>query len=142
MNPNSTPAQSRTTLTPEDAQRRAMDKTADPRSDAAGRGAGLPARAAQTERRPTDSPFTPKEASIKSSMRLPHERDEDTAMTGAQDGEGPSPKIAQAAEDLAAGRKDTSRANETDQAYHRLHEEPARSRNAGQASSLPGKSQG
>jgi predicted DsbA family dithiol-disulfide isomerase len=29
-------------------------------------------------------------------------------------------RVEQAARDLAAGRKDTSRANETDQAYHRL----------------------
>ncbi len=122
MNPNATPPQSRRSRSPEEHQRQAMDKVADPRSDAAGRAGGLPARAPQLDRTPTDSPLTPKEASIKSSLRLPHERDEDTAMTG-RDGSGQaSERIAQAAEDLAAGRKDTSRANETDQTYHRLHE--------------------
>jgi len=125
MNPNSTPAQSPGARSPDEAQRHAMDKAAQARSDAAGRGAGLPARAPQLERKPTDSPFTPKEASLKSSMRLPHERDESAAMTGSDGSGRPSPRMATAAEDLAAGRKDTSRANETDQAYHRLHESPA-----------------
>ena len=115
----STPAESRTTGTPDQAQREGMDKVADPAQDAAGRGAGLPAQPAQTERTPTDSPFTPKEASIKSSIRLPHERDEDADITNETDTE-PGP-LKQAARDLEHGLKDTSRANETDQAYHRLH---------------------
>lgn len=97
-----------------------MDKVANPHTDAAGRGAGLPAAAAQTERTPTHSPFTPKEASIKSSIRLPHERDEDAAITPeAQDG----PPLTQAARDVERDLKDTSRASETDQAYHRLHQD-------------------
>lgn len=125
MNPRSTPEHSRSTGTPEDAQKRNMDKVADPQTDRAGRGTGLPAREPQLDREPTDSPLTPKEASIKSSIRLPHERDEDVAMTGSDGGGAPSPQVRQAAEDLAAGRKDTSRANETDQAYHRLHESEA-----------------
>jgi hypothetical protein len=117
MHPNATPAQRQTTATPEEMQRRAMDKVADAHSDAAGRSAGLPAQAPGQD--PTDEPHTPRHASDKESLRLPHERDEDTAMTGSDP---PSPQMAQAAQDLEAGRKDTSRANETDQAYHRLHE--------------------
>ncbi len=120
MNPASTPSQSQSHGTPEDAQRQGMDKVADARTDAAGRGAGLPAQAPQTQREPTDSPFTPKEASIKSRLRLPHERDEDADMTGGGSGRS-SPQVRQAAKDVAAGRQDTSRAAETDQAYHRLH---------------------
>ena len=47
---------------------------------------------------------------------LPHERDEDTSMTHPE----VAARIHQAAKDLERGLKDTSRANETDQAYHRL----------------------
>lgn len=129
MNPNSTPQQSRSAGspdTPNETQRRGMDKVADPKTDAAGRGTGLPAQAPHQELTPTDSPWTPKEASIQSSMRLPHERDEDTPMTDAGGSHAQvSPQIHHALEDLAAGHKDTSRSNEMDQAYHRLHESSA-----------------
>lgn len=121
-----------------------MHKAADPRSDAAGRGAGLLPRAPERDHRPMDEPRTPQQASVKDSMRLPHERDEDTAMTGSDGSGQASPRVAQAAEDLAAGRKDTSRANETDQAYHRLREgEPSRGRTpAGLPPSASGRGRG
>ena len=118
MNPNSTPAQSQRSTAPGTDQREHMAKVTEPQTDAAGRSAGLPAQAPQLDRTPTDSPHTPKEASIQSSLRLPHERDQDTAMTDEAQGQ-PAP-LAQAAADLAAGRKDTSRARESDAAYHRL----------------------
>ena len=126
MNPNATPEQSRSTHTQDEVQGRGMDKVADARTDAAARGGGLQARGSQTEREPTDSPSTPKEASIKSSIRLPHERDEDVDMTGALDASGQaSPQVQQTARDLAQGLRDTSRAVESDQTYHRLHESEA-----------------
>lgn len=109
MNPHSSPNQ---------AQRRQTDKRAAPRQDTAGRGAGLPARDAQTERTATGDPLSAKEASAKSNLRLPHERDEDASMTNPA----VQPRIHQAAKDLERGLKDTSRSTETDQTYHRLRE--------------------
>ena len=131
MNPSATPDHTRSTTRPEDFQRRHMDKVADAHTDAAGRSAGIPAEPAQLDRTPTDSPWTPKEASIKSSIRLPHERDEDTDMTEAATGQPPPAHMHLARQDLQQGRQDTSRARETDQAYHRLHEEAPAAPSAG-----------
>ncbi len=91
-------------------------------SEGRGRSAGLPAQPAQPaklERQATDSPHPPEEASVQSSLRLPHEREPDTAMTD-EDKDRPAP-LGPAAADLAAGRQDTSCARESDTAYHRLH---------------------
>ena len=49
-----------------------------------------------------------------SSPQMPHERDETAGMTGGV----PSERVRQAARDLADGRRDTSRATESDRAYH------------------------
>lgn len=111
MSPPSTPEPRRSAGPREQAQRRP--------TDAAGRGTGLPVRHAQAERQATGEPLTAKDASLKSSIRLPHERDEDAAMTN----HAVQPRMRQAAQDLERGLKDTSRAPESDQAYHRLHEE-------------------
>jgi hypothetical protein len=68
--------------------------------------------------------MTAKDESRKSRIRLPHEHDQDAAMTPPT----VDPGMAQAAQDLAHGLKDTSRAAETDQTYHRLHESAERER--------------
>ena len=49
-----------------------------------------------------------------SSPQMPHDRDETAGMTDGV----PSERVQQAARDLAAGRSDTSRAAESDRAYH------------------------
>ncbi len=126
MNPNATPAQTQSGTRPDEFQASHMHKVADPRADTAGRSAGMPAVPHQPEQADpaaddttAGSPLTPRQASLKSRIRLPHERDQDTAMT---DEPAQAPPLQQAAEDLARGLKDTSRANETDATYHRLHE--------------------
>lgn len=57
-----------------------------------------------------------KDESVKSSLELPHERDQAKDMTNRQ----PDPTIEQAARDVGKGLKDTSKALETDQTYKKL----------------------
>ena len=57
-----------------------------------------------------------KDESVKTSLELPHDRDQAKDMTARQ----PDPVIDQAAKDLAKGMKDTSKALETDRAYKKL----------------------
>lgn len=102
----------------------AFDKVADPRTDRAGRGAGQPAQRPQTEREPTREPQTGKNESIKQSHDLPHDRDETASATEGQPNGRPSPEITQAAEDIAGGLKDTSRAPEMDRSYKKMSGKP------------------
>ena len=48
---------------------------------------------------------------------MPHERDQNTDMTGDAK---PEPRIEQAGQDIEQGRKDTSKAVEMDKAYKKL----------------------
>ncbi len=88
--------------------------------DRSGRGAGQPAQAAQTERRPTHEPQTGKNESIKQSHHLPRDRDESVAMTASNT----DPHIEQAARDIEGGLKDTSRATEVDRSYKKMSGKP------------------
>ena len=58
---------------------------------------------------------TPHDRAVEASARLPHERDQSTAMTAAT----PDPAIQQAARDVKRGLSDTSKGAETDKAYQR-----------------------
>lgn len=58
----------------------------------------------------------PRDASGESNMSLPHERDQWTDMTP----DTPDPMIEQASRDVAAGRQDTSKAQETDKTYEKF----------------------
>lgn len=78
-------------------------------------GKGMPAKTPQDGGAPADKTRTPHDASVESSLAMPHERDQSVAMTP----ETPDPKIRQAGRDLEIGRQDTSRGIETDQAYQK-----------------------
>jgi hypothetical protein len=93
-----------------------FDKVAGARTDAAGKHQGKPANAPQTDREPTGEPQTAKDQSIKNSMALPHDRDENTDMTD----DAPRPEIEQASDDLAHGLVDTSRGVESNRAYEQV----------------------
>ncbi len=58
---------------------------------------------------------------------MPHERDEsaDSQAPGSPSAHSPDPLGRVAHADQVSGRTDTSRAPETDAAYHRLREAPA-----------------
>ena len=58
----------------------------------------------------------PKDGSAQDKLELPSDRDQALDMTRSQ----PDPRIEQAAKDIKEGRKDTSKAAETDQAYKKL----------------------
>ena len=57
-----------------------------------------------------------KDGSAQDKLELPSDRDQAQDMTADQ----PDPRIEQAAQDVKDGRKDTSKAVETDQAYRKL----------------------
>ena len=57
-----------------------------------------------------------KDQSAEQTLELPRDRDEAADMTSGQT----SPIIEQAAKDISQGRQDTSKAQETDQAYKKL----------------------
>lgn len=63
----------------------------------------------------TDKLQTPHDASVESSLAMPHERDQSTNMSA----ETVDPKIRQAALDLDCGRQDTSKALEAHRAYQK-----------------------
>lgn len=77
---------------------------------------GLPAKSPRPQSDQTDHPRTPEDASIESSLELPHERDQATDMTA----DAPDPQIEQAAKDVAKGLTDTSKAPELDATYRKL----------------------
>lgn len=100
------------------------DQSRDPTRQ--GRGAGQPRQSPQTDRQPTREPQTARNESIKQSLALPRDRDESVAMTGGTSAarHEPDPQIEQAARDLAAGLKDTSRAPEMDRSYKKMSGKP------------------
>lgn len=77
---------------------------------------GLPAKSPRPQSGQTHHQATPKDASVESSLELPHERDQATDMTA----DAPDPKIKQAAKDVAKGMSDTSKAPELDATYRKL----------------------
>ena len=78
-------------------------------------GQGMPARKAKSDPERTGKQPAAHDASVESSLAVPNERDQSTDMTAAL----PDPKIQQAATDLASGREDTSKAQETNLAYQK-----------------------
>ena len=77
---------------------------------------GMPAKSPRPQSGQTDHARTPKDASVESSLELPHERDQATDMTA----EAPDPLIEQAAKDVAKGMADTSKAPELDATYRKF----------------------
>ena len=77
---------------------------------------GMPARSPRPQSDQTDHLRTPEDASVESSLELPHERDQATDMTA----DAPDPQIRQAAKDVARGITDTSKATELDATYRKL----------------------
>lgn len=59
--------------------------------------------------------ITPQDAAVEASLELPSDRDQSADMTAAE----PDPLVQQAAQDLARGLSDTSKAAETDKAYQK-----------------------
>ena len=57
-----------------------------------------------------------KDTSAERHLELPSDRDQALDMTSSQ----PDPRIEQAAKDVKDGKKDTSKAAETDQTYKKL----------------------
>lgn len=57
-----------------------------------------------------------KDGSAQDKLELPSDRDQAQDMTADQ----PDPRIEQAAQDIKDGKKDTSKATETDQTYRKL----------------------
>lgn len=76
------------------------------------------------DRQPTPEPQTAKNESIKQSLALPRDRDESVDMTGGKANDRHDPEIEQAARDLKAGLKDTSRAPEMDRSYKKMSGKP------------------
>lgn len=114
------------TETPDQANERTLDRTAkhspensrtqkmESKSEVGTAGKGMPAQtppAGGGQLGTTED--EPRDASGKSNMGLPHERDQWTDMTDGH----PDPKMEQAKEDVDDGLKDTSKAAETDQTY-------------------------
>lgn len=73
----------------------------------------MPAKAPQPQRSLPDQHKTPEDDSIQGTLELPNDRDQSVDMTGDQH----SALIEQAARDLDAGIKDTSKAPEMDRTY-------------------------
>jgi hypothetical protein len=88
----------------------------DVRQPAAGK--GMPEKQPQPQRPLAGRHETQQDRSDDASLELPHERDQASDMTAAE----LDPKVAQAAKDVASGRSDTSKANETDQTYKKLRD--------------------
>lgn len=76
-------------------------------------GKGMPAQQPQPQKPLVDRQPDQRDASAEQSLELPRDRDEATDMTSAQT----SPIMEQAAQDLADGLKDTSKAPEMDKTY-------------------------
>ena len=81
-------------------------------------GKGMPRKIPQDNGPPVDKAQAPRDASVESSLALPHERDQSTNMTpGTID-----PKIRQAERDVNCGLQDTSKALEADRTYQKQKE--------------------
>ena len=87
-----------------------------PPKDTRTTGKGMPPKTPQDNGPVVDKAQTPQDASVESSLAMPHERDQSTDMTA----EAVDPIIKQAARDIDCGRKDTSKAIEADRAYQKL----------------------
>ena len=77
---------------------------------------GMPAKTPRPQSDRTDHQPTLEDASVETSLELPHERDQAADMTAAK----PDPLVKQAAKDLAHGLSDTSMGSEMDKAYKKL----------------------
>lgn len=78
-------------------------------------GKGMPSKTPQDNGTRVGKAPTQRDASVESSLAMPHERDQSTDMTPAT----PDPKIRQAERDVNSGKQDTSKALETDRAYQK-----------------------
>ena len=85
-----------------------------PNQPAAGK--GQPAQDPQPQKPMVGKQPDFSDGSAEQSLELPRDRDEARDMTSSQ----PDPRIEQAAKDIKDGRKDTSKAIETDQTYKKL----------------------
>ena len=79
-------------------------------------GKGMPAQDPQAQKPMVGKQPDFKDGSAEQSLELPRDRDEAKDMTSVQ----PDPRIEQAAKDVKDGKKDTSKAIETDQTYKKL----------------------
>jgi hypothetical protein len=79
-------------------------------------GKGMPAQDPQAQAPMVGKQPDPKDSSAQDKLELPSDRDQALDMTSSQ----PDPRIEQAAKDIKDGRKDTSKAAETDQTYKKL----------------------
>lgn len=79
-------------------------------------GKGMPAKNPQAQAPMVGRQPDLKDGSAQDKLELPSDRDQASDMTSGQT----SPLIEQAAKDLKAGRQDTSKAVEMDQAYKKL----------------------
>ena len=79
-------------------------------------GKGMPAKTPRDGGARVGKQLTQVDASAEASLSLPHERDENKAMTNAT----PQPKIRQAKRDMDAGLQDTSNEPEMIVAYKKL----------------------
>ena len=90
------------------------DQTSTPVTQAAGK--GMPSKdAREPQSSQAGRQITPQDAAVEASLELPSDRDQSSDMTAAT----PDPLVQQAAEDLARGLSDTSKAAETDKAYQK-----------------------
>ena len=85
------------------------------RKDTRTTGKGMPPKTPQDHGPVIDKAQTPSDASVESSLALPHERDQSTDMTA----KAVDPAMKLAAHDLRCGRQDTSNGLETDRAYQK-----------------------
>ena len=79
-------------------------------------GKGMPAKEPQPQDPMVGKQPDQKDGSAERHLELPSDRDQAPDMTSSQ----PDPRIEQAAQDVKDGRKDTSKAVETDQTYRKL----------------------
>ena len=79
---------------------------------------GMPAKTPRPQSDRTDHQPTLEDASVETSLELPHERDQASDMTADE----PDPRIEQAARDVAKGIKDTSKGTELDATSRKLAE--------------------
>ena len=84
-----------------------------PASSASGK--GMPAKSPRPQRARPGTPDTLEDGAVESSLELPHERDQAVDMTSGKS----SPRVEQAARDVARGRQDTSKGPEMDRAYQK-----------------------
>ena len=93
-----------------------LDTAASP-SDPSAAGKGIPARTPEPQGPQAGKHPSPSDHADEASLQMPHERDQNTDMTGDAK---PEPRIEQAGQDIEQGRKDTSKAVEMDKAYKKL----------------------